>query len=312
MTISEADNLFEQVVFKIDPQGKLLRTWTLHGGISAQMTAIEMVFGDGQTKKLVVRRYDAGISHLVANEYKLLQVLQKAGSPTQTPYYLDLSTSIFPVPYVVFEYVEGTTEFSPADVDNFIDQFAAALAQIHQVNYAVEDLSFLPNYEAVISERIRQRPPQIDTSLEEGCIRDKLEAAFPFPRLNNPVLLHGDFWLGNVIWRDSRIAAVIDWEDAAIGDPIIDLGISRLEILWAIGIEAMHRFTEVYQSLMPMVDLTYLPYWDLRAALRPVFQIGEWAEGWADYGRNDVTEETMREGHRVFVEQAFEKLSHIQ
>ncbi len=35
------DKKFEQVVQKLDPQSKLLRTWELKGGVSAQVTALE-------------------------------------------------------------------------------------------------------------------------------------------------------------------------------------------------------------------------------------------------------------------------------
>ncbi len=61
----------------------------------------------------------------------------------------------------------------------------------------------------------------------------------------------------------------IDGEDAAIGDPLADVANSRLEILWALGRDAMERFTQHYQSLAPL-DITDLPLWDLCAALRPV------------------------------------------
>jgi hypothetical protein len=53
---------------------------------------------------------------------------------------------------------------------------------------------------------------------------------------------------------------------------------------------------------MTTIDFTNLPYWDLCAALRPASKIAEWAA-------NDTTEKTMREGHRLFITQAFEKLS---
>jgi aminoglycoside phosphotransferase (APT) family kinase protein len=39
-----------------------------------------------------------------------------------------------------------------------------------------------------------------------------------------PVLLHGDFRLGNVLCRGPRAAAVVDWEIWSVGDPRTDLG----------------------------------------------------------------------------------------
>lgn len=39
-----------------------------------------------------------------------------------------------------------------------------------------------------------------------------------------PALVHGDYRIGNTMLRDGRIAAVIDWELAYLGDPRFDLG----------------------------------------------------------------------------------------
>jgi aminoglycoside phosphotransferase (APT) family kinase protein len=38
------------------------------------------------------------------------------------------------------------------------------------------------------------------------------------------VVVHGDFKVGNLIWRDERIQAFLDWEGALVGDPLQDLG----------------------------------------------------------------------------------------
>ncbi|MFD8001467.1 phosphotransferase family protein [Streptomyces mirabilis] len=39
-----------------------------------------------------------------------------------------------------------------------------------------------------------------------------------------PVLIHGDFRLGNVLCRGERPSAVVDWEIWGLGDPRVDLG----------------------------------------------------------------------------------------
>ena len=46
------------------------------------------------------------------------------------------------------------------------------------------------------------------------------------PEHFTPGLLHGDFHIGNVLYRHDapELAAVVDWELATVGDPLIDLG----------------------------------------------------------------------------------------
>jgi aminoglycoside phosphotransferase (APT) family kinase protein len=297
---------------RVDPESRLLRAWPLTGGISAQMTAFEIEQPDGRTKRLIVRQPgEATLQRnpdAAADEYRLLQLLSAAGLPVQTPHHLDEAGEVLPTPYLVIDYIEGEPVFAPADLDDFLLQLAAQLARIHRLDGSRADLSFLPKQAEKVAKTFAARPAILDVSLDEERIRKTLEPAWPLPQSNEPVLLHGDYWPGNILWRDGRLAAVIDWEDAALGDPLYDVAISRLEILWAFGIEAMHDFTTRYRA-MSAVDFGNLPYWDLYAALRPASKIGDWAEGWPELGRPDITEETMRDGHRRFIAQAFEKLS---
>ncbi|TPQ19053.1 phosphotransferase family protein [Streptomyces sporangiiformans] len=48
--------------------------------------------------------------------------------------------------------------------------------------------------------------------------------AHDVPAGRSPVLLHGDFRLGNVLCAGERAVAVVDWEIWSVGDPRIDLG----------------------------------------------------------------------------------------
>lgn len=38
------------------------------------------------------------------------------------------------------------------------------------------------------------------------------------------VVVHGDFWYGNLRVADGRLRAVLDWEEAAVSDRAVDLG----------------------------------------------------------------------------------------
>ncbi len=47
------------------------------------------------------------------------------------------------------------------------------------------------------------------------------------PRSYRPGIIHGDYQFANVMYRDgapARMAAIVDWEMATIGDPLLDLG----------------------------------------------------------------------------------------
>jgi aminoglycoside phosphotransferase (APT) family kinase protein len=295
---------FERLVRRIEPQGKLLRAWQLAGGVSARVTGLEIEQADGHKRRLVVRQHgEADLRanpRIAADEFRLLQGLEAAGLAVPMPYYVDESGEILATPYVVIEFVEGEAEFEPHDLGGLLAELAAQLASVHRVDGSNTELSFLPQQEARVAEKLANQPDQLDESLSEGRIREALEAAWPWPQRNPSVLLHGDFWPGNLLWRDGRLVAVLDWEDAAVGDPLADVANSRLEVLWAFGSEAMERFTRHYHSLMTW-DFANLPYWDLWAALRPASKLSGW-------GLDEVAEKAMREQHRWFVEQALGKV----
>jgi aminoglycoside phosphotransferase (APT) family kinase protein len=152
-----------------------------------------------------------------------------------------------------------------------------------------------------VARKLAQRPERLDDSIEEGRIRAALEPVWPLPQPNRTSLLHCDYWPGNLLWRGGQLAAVIDWEDAALGDPLADLASSRLELLWAFGLNAMQQFTQTYLTCNP-IDVANLPYWDLYAALRPAFQLSQWAA-------DSAAEANLRALHHQFITQAFAALN---
>ena len=297
--------MFEALVQRLEPHGTLRRAWALQGGVSAQVTALEIERAEGQIFKRVVRQHGAADlrknPRIAGDEFRLLQILYSADIPVPKPYDFDESGQILPTPYLVIEFIDGQTEFGPTHLQDALAQMAMTLAKIHRVDVTSLDVSFLSNQTKIWAEKLARRPNTLDESLSEGRIRAALQAAWPLPGHNPPALLHGDFWPGNLLWQEDRLAAVIDWEDAALGDPLSDLANSRLEILWAFGLEAMQAFTQGYQAAMPTLDFADLPYWDLCAALKPAHKLSDW-------GLSPARERIMRERHAVFVTQALSKL----
>ncbi|WP_372637966.1 phosphotransferase family protein [Cohnella sp.] len=295
----------QAIALKITPGARLLRARELPGGMSAQVVGLELEMADGSTRKIVVRQHGqadlARDPRIAAHEFRLLQWLRAAGAPVPEPYGYDESGETLPTPYVAIEYVEHEREYVPADNSEYARRMAEALAAIHRSDAGLEELAFLPRQDELVAERVAARPDRLDESLSEGRIRDTLERAWPPAQSNRTALLHGDFWPGNVLWNGSRLAAVIDWEDAALGDPLADLGNARLEMLWAYGEEAMEELTARYLSLAGGMDAGNLPVWDLYAALKPASRLSDW-------GLEPSVERAMREKHRRFVDRAMDKL----
>lgn len=270
------------------------------GGVSAQVTALEVERPGEPPLKLIARQHGAidraGNPHIARDEHRLLTIACSHGLAVPKPYFVDESCELFTDPVVVIAFIEGETVFEPVERAGYLSQMAAELARIHGVPASAE-LSFLPEQGRGFGER----PATLDESMSEGRIREALERARPVEPVNPATLLHGDFWPGNILWRDGELAAVIDWEDAKTGDPLSDLGSARLEMLFALGEDAMREFTARYVSLTSL-DVGALPYWDLCAALRPCSALATW-------GLDPQTELRLRERHRWFVDEALRALA---
>lgn len=306
--------LLAQVVDHFDPAAKLLSSWPLQGGISAQMTALEIARGDGTVERIILRQPGSAHATKARDEFRILQVVQAIGVNAQRPYQLDESGTILPHPYLLIEYIEGAPDYAPSNPIRYAEQVATQLATLHRMDITTRntsfDLSFLPQQAPRLDALIQQPPATLDDALMEGIIRNVLAAAWPLAcplSMAAPVLLHGDFWPGNLLWRDGELVAIIDWEDAEMGNPLADFAITRLDLLWMLGPDAMHAFSARYQQLTPF-DFRDQPYWDLVASLRPASRLDEWAAGWPQLGRPDMTVASMTAGHRWFVQAALAQI----
>lgn len=311
MTKSETDRQFEQLVHKFYPRSKLLRVWELKGGVSTDVKAFEIARPDGQTQKMIKRGVEQEktsykLDEHIVTEFKLMQQLKMAGCTViPTPYHLDSSGEIFPMPYLVAEYIEGETLFASSimDVDDYVLQFAQGLASINQYNESNLDLSFLPQT-ADMYMILYNRLKKTDTTMNKVCTHDIWEALWPIPQSNSSALIHGDLWPGNVLWRDGNLAAILDWEFASIGDPLFDLAFARLDILSELGMEAMYKFTDDYYAAMPMLDLSYLPQWDIAIAYQREIMLNEYPRWFGD----DEAVEVVYARLKRFTHQAVEKI----
>jgi aminoglycoside phosphotransferase (APT) family kinase protein len=129
--------------------------------------------------------------------------------------------------FMVMELIEGETiprriqrdELLADARARFAADTGAALARLHAADVAV-----VPDLDRRdLLDRYRQ---QLD---DLGAPSATFEWAFRYldanrPPLSPPVLVHGDFRLGNLMVGPEGVRSVLDWEDVHAGDPIADLG----------------------------------------------------------------------------------------
>ena len=232
---------------------------------------------------------------MAADEYHLLGLLHRAGLPVPQP--LLLLHEMRP-PCLVTAFVDGAPPVPPEHSAAFSERLAEILSRIHNGGLGKAELAFLPQLRHRLSAHLE------GADADDFDMRKRLREAQPCLRVNPPVLLHGDFWLGNLLWRGDALAAIVDWEDAMVGDPLADLGKSRLELLWALGEAAMRRYTASYLRRNPALDAAALPFWDLYGASR----LGHFASFAAD----SAAAERMQEQYDRFASHALARLDSLQ
>ena len=206
----------------------------------------------------VTARWKTLEGDVTAPEYALQTALFAAGFPVPEPLLLDVSGSVLPSPYLVMEMVEGTTVVDEKHLGGALQHMAEFLLGLHNLDVNALGLAQLPQGDDPVLGALQCIPSDPSYSnLHDAVARWMTKSV-------TSTLLHRDFWPGNILWRDQKIAAVIDWEDGAIGSALSDLAECRSEIMAIYGGSSMEGFTKHYRA-GTTCDLTDLPLWEVYA-----------------------------------------------
>lgn len=208
----------------------------LSGGASRETWRIDAAEADGTARPLVLRREPAGGSRLPGpgvDEFRLTSLAAAAGAPVATPLVELQPDDELGVGFVM-ELVEGETigkkvvhgdGLAGARV-GLARECGAALAAIHSIPVSESGLP-VPRADRQPAEAQLVQMTQLLDGFEvarpvlEYTLR-RLRSSLPPDR--PPVVVHGDYRVGNLIVGPDGLRAVLDWELAHVGDPAEDLG----------------------------------------------------------------------------------------
>jgi aminoglycoside phosphotransferase (APT) family kinase protein len=201
--------------------------------------AIEIDGGtlDGHLEAVIRRDPEAlpAVSHHRHEEFALLQAAFAAGVTVPEPLWLCQDPAVLGRPFFVMRRVEGTAqphrilrdERLGGDRATLARRLGAELARIHSIRPPRPDLAFLP---------LPDGPPALAAVREYRGFLDRhrdprpvLELGLAWLHRHAPptdalVLAHRDFRTGNFMVDATGITGILDWEFAAWGDPLEDLG----------------------------------------------------------------------------------------
>lgn len=179
-------------------------------------------------------------AHAMGREHRILAALAPSEVPSPQPLALCDDPAVPGAPFLVMEAVDGAavTVALPDDYPPGADGAQAigaavvdALATLHGAPWSALGLEGFGRPEGFLDRQVDRWSLQLDRYRVRDLpwhaeIGRWLEDNRP-PE-GEPGILHGDFHFDNCLMtRDApiRVAAIIDWEMATIGDPLLDLGL---------------------------------------------------------------------------------------
>jgi aminoglycoside phosphotransferase (APT) family kinase protein len=225
------------------------------------------------------REYDRG--EKARREFKTLELLSTHGIPVPELLYLDDSGAMLGSPGIVTRYLPGRLVMSQPYPAHWAEALAKTLADIHRIPINASDTSFLldGNSEVIWFLKSRDSMPEYIRAHPMGnALWNTMLDYLPKLVRVEPALVHIDYWAGNILWDEGKISAVVDWEEAARGDPGIDVAYCRMDMILCGMNEVADAFLAAYEKKMNR-SVPNLGFWELAAAVRPMFNPDGWITG---------------------------------
>ncbi len=214
-------------ILKLYDRSRVLKLTPLSLGISNSNYRVDL---DNESVLLKISNDKNQLQ--LAEEQAILLYLHQRGYPySLRPFSLKSGELVYTYgPYfgVLYPFVEG---IPPGPSDYTCREVGAALAELHSVNHDHGVLKNLRRHEAV-GFGAQEILNYSQSSLCPEDYREAFDYFFP-DQLKNFLetnfekgIIHGDLYYDNTLFNNNHLSTVLDFEQAGIGEYLLDLGIS--------------------------------------------------------------------------------------
>ena len=201
----------------------------------------------GVESSWVLRRPPFGAEHIkgghdMGREFRILSALYEIGyHKVPKPLVFTEDKSVMGSPFYIMERVEGLVlraahtahiakALSPVTMQTLSEALCDNLVALHAIDIQSTGLIHIGKPEGYVQRQLngwykRYQAAQTDNIPEMDALADWLHRELPPEQA--PTLLHNDYKYDNLVLdsgQPTRIKAVLDWEMATVGDPLMDLG----------------------------------------------------------------------------------------
>jgi aminoglycoside phosphotransferase (APT) family kinase protein len=222
---------------------------------------------DAAGRRLALRRPPLGhvlpSAHDMRREYTVMSGLASVGFPVPSMLAFCDDAEVIGSPFLLMEFVDGrviadaldSAALSPNEAAAISAELIDVLARLHSIDAAQAGLVTLGRPDGYLERQVQRWFRQWSlTKTRELVDVDWLQARLAravggLPTGQPWSIVHGDFRIDNVILAaaEPRVSAVVDWEMATLGDPLMDLAI--MLVYWSEAGDGLRSFVPVAQGV---------------------------------------------------------------
>ena len=187
------------------------------------------------------RKVPKGRNETMLREYRVLHALRDSDVPHTHAYAVCEDTELLGAAFYIMSFVDGWSPMNmgdnwPVPFDTDLDarkglayELVDAIAKLGQVDWKAVGLEGFGKPEGFLDRQVDRwlhhlkgfqfrELPGLDVAAE--WLRGHTPKSF------KPGIIHGDYQFANVMFENgapARMAAIVDWEMATVGDPLLDL-----------------------------------------------------------------------------------------
>lgn len=209
----------------------------LKGGGSCEIFSVRRA-GRHWVLRRAPARASSSTAHDVLREFRILDAIKDEDVRIARPIAACDDPAVAGTPFYLMEFVPGVpirTTLPAAYADSSeaqarsLTELIDVLAELHRVDWRACGLAGLGRTEGYLARQVPRWTAQLDSyRCRELPAVDSVAAwlAQRLPPEQPPALCHGDYKLDNVLFSTdlpARALAMVDFEMASIGDPLVDL-----------------------------------------------------------------------------------------
>jgi aminoglycoside phosphotransferase (APT) family kinase protein len=197
-------------------------------------------------------------------------------------------------PTTLISWLDGEPDITPSAPETWARELGRVLAQV----------------QAVPSDRLTDLPSVFDGSKAQdeltGPLAPRIRSRWSDVIESPEVLVHGDYWSGNVVWRDRRLTGIVDWSGAARGPRGYDVGWCRLDLVLLFDERIADVFLAAYEDGIGQ-SFADVVLWDGWAVARSQDNVETWTPNYAPLGREDLNKRALRQRHTRWATRLLER-----